>query len=124
MRDFFYLILAAFLEVGGDALVRFGLRGGRWFSLAAGAAILFAYGLSVNLPKWNFGRLMGVYIALFFLVSQLISVVVFKEKLHLPTLVGGVLIVTGGVLMTFWRVPDEIPQASLNADRPAVQSSE
>jgi small multidrug resistance family-3 protein len=124
MRDFFYLMLAAFLEVGGDALIRFGLRGGRWIGLAAGAAVLFAYGLSVNLPKWNFSRLMGVYIALFFVVSQLLSVVVFKEKVQLPTLIGGVLIVTGGVLMTSWRVPEEIPKASLNADRPVVQSSE
>lgn len=60
MREAGYLVVAALLEVGGDALVRWGLKGGRWYGFAAGAAVLFGYGLSVNLPKWDFGRLMGV----------------------------------------------------------------
>jgi small multidrug resistance family-3 protein len=104
MREILLLILAAALEVGGDALVRWGLRGGKWYGLVLGAAVLFAYGLSVNLPKWDFGRLMGVYIAVFFVVAQVVAVVVFRERLSMPTLVGGALIVTGGVLITLWRV--------------------
>src|SRR5579859_1576473 len=113
MREMFYLVLAALLEVGGDALVRFGLRSGRWIGLAAGAAVLFAYGLSVNLPKWDFGRLMGVYIALFFVVAQAVAVAVFHEKIRLPMLVGGLLIVAGGVLMTVWRVEGPSAETSL-----------
>jgi drug/metabolite transporter (DMT)-like permease len=46
---------------------------------------------------------MGVYIALFFLVAQVVSVVIFKEKIALPTFVGGALIITGGLLMTLWK---------------------
>src|SRR5215469_13036757 len=72
--SFLLLFLAAALEAGGDALVRLGLHGGspaaRIGFLAAGAAVLFAYGLAVNLPAWNFGRLLGVYVTLFFLVAQ------------------------------------------------------
>jgi len=102
MRESLFLLLAAALEVGGDALVRFGLRNGRWTGLAAGALVLFGYGLSVNLPKWDFGRLMGVYIALFFLVSQGVAVGVFGERLRAPTLLGGLLILAGGLLLSLW----------------------
>jgi small multidrug resistance family-3 protein len=105
MRELAFLVLAAVLEVAGDALTRWGLRGGRWYGLVLGAAVLFGYGLSVNLPKWDFSRLMGVYIAVFFVVSQVIAVVFFKESLRLPIWVGGALIVAGGVLITVWRVP-------------------
>ncbi|HEY3267594.1 MAG TPA: hypothetical protein VGM37_11745 [Armatimonadota bacterium] len=67
------LLLAALLEVGGDALIRWGLRGGRAAGFIAGAAALFAYGVAVNAPRWDFGRLMGVYIAVFFIVSQIVA---------------------------------------------------
>jgi drug/metabolite transporter superfamily protein YnfA len=103
LRDILFLVLAALLEVGGDTLVRLGLRNGNWIGLGAGAAVLFFYGLSVNLPKWDFGRLMGVYIALFFVVAQGVAVAFFHEKPKMPVLVGGFLIILGGLLMTFWR---------------------
>ena len=104
MREAFFILLAASLEVGGDALVRWGLRGGRPAGLILGAAVLFGYGLSVNLPKMDFGRLMGVYIAVFFVVAQIVAALFFHERPPLPTLVGGVLIVAGGLTMTLWRV--------------------
>lgn len=96
------LILAALLESGGDALIRFGLRNGRW-ALLVGAGALVVYGFVVNLTRWDFSRLMGVYIALFFVVSQTIAVVAFRERVQTPTLVGGALIVTGGLVLTFWH---------------------
>lgn len=103
MREILWLVLAAWLEVGGDALIRWGLRGPQKIGLFLGALVLFAYGLSVNLPKWDFGRLMGVYIAVFFVVSQIVAVVAFREKLQPPALVGGALIIAGGVVMSIWR---------------------
>jgi multidrug transporter EmrE-like cation transporter len=108
MREAMFLALAALLEVGGDACVRWGLKSdrlsGRCIGLALGAVVLFGYGLSVNLPKWDFGRLMGVYIAAFFIVAQAAAVIFFNERLHSPTIVGGLLIIAGGVVMTVWRV--------------------
>jgi small multidrug resistance family-3 protein len=98
-----FLLVAAILEVGGDAFIRIGLRKNTpWWPFAAGAFLLFTYGLFVNLPKWNFNRLMGVYIALFFLVAQLVAFFIFNEKPTLPLFVGGTLIITGGLLMTLW----------------------
>ncbi|MFT8353066.1 MAG: hypothetical protein ABF617_00535 [Gluconobacter japonicus] len=100
------LIVAAFLEVGGDALVRSGLHTaglGRAGYIAAGGAVLLAYGLTVNLPDWDFGRLMGVYVALFFVAAQIVNFYAFHQALELPVFVGGAFIVTGGILLTVWR---------------------
>jgi small multidrug resistance family-3 protein len=101
------LTLAAILEAGGDALVRSGLHAPalstRIGFMLAGAVVLFSYGVSVNLPPWDFGRLLGVYVALFFVVAQLINLFAFGIKPPLPIYCGGLLIVAGGLLITFWR---------------------
>ncbi len=73
------------------------------FGIALGGAVLFGYGLMVNLTKWEFSRLLGVYLAVFFVVAQVAAVLVFRERLHAPVLAGGALIVAGGLVMTLWR---------------------
>ena len=92
------LVLAAALEVGGDALVRIGLRS-FGYPLAAGALVLFAYGILVNQGGVDFNRLMGIYIAVFFVVSQVISLILFKQLPDDKILLGGGFIVTGGLLI-------------------------
>ncbi len=100
------LFLAACLEAGGDALVRLGLHGhhgaARIGLFLAGAAVLFSYGLAVNAPPWDFGRLLGVYVTLFFVVAQAINFLLFGVRPGVPILLGGGLIVAGGLVMTFW----------------------
>lgn len=100
------LILAAFLEVGGDALVRkgilaAGLSRGVWF--AAGAVVLFVYGVVVNAPGWDFGRMLGIYVALFFVAAQVIAYAMFSQSPSVPVLVSGAFILTGGLIMSIWR---------------------
>src|SRR4029450_9938723 len=96
-----FLILATTLEVTGDAIIRLGLgRGvvavkGAYF--AAGAVLLFGYGLSLNLAPIEFHRVVGVYIATLFIVWQIISFLVFRSVPTMPILVGGALIVAGGL---------------------------
>jgi hypothetical protein len=101
------LLLAAVLEAGGDALVRVGLHstaiGSRAAFFTVGAVVLFAYGCAVNAPAWDFGRLLGVYVTLFFLVAQAINFFAFGVRPQLPIYVGGSLIITGGLLITLWR---------------------
>jgi drug/metabolite transporter superfamily protein YnfA len=92
------LVLAAALEVSGDALIRLGLRGPAYW-LAAGAVILFTYGVLVNQGGVDFNRLMGIYIAIFFVVSQVISLILFKQLPDDRILVGGGFIVAGGLLI-------------------------
>jgi multidrug transporter EmrE-like cation transporter len=91
------LILAAALEIGGDAAIRHGLVRSAWQSPALGAAMLVAYGLVVNANRLiDFGRLMGLYIAVFFVVSQVLGLVLFGERPSLSLVLGGALVVAGG----------------------------
>jgi hypothetical protein len=92
------LVIASMLEVGGIALIRIGLSGSSYL-LFAGAASLFGYGLVVNKSGLDFNRLMGIYIAIFFLVSQLISLVMFKEVPDDRLILGGGFIIAGGLLI-------------------------
>ena len=100
------LLIAAVLEASGDALVRHGLYSHspmvRIGFLALGSVVLFAYGLTVNAPPWGFGRLLGVYVTLFFLVAQLINWLGFGLQPTLPIMAGGSLIVAGGLMIAFW----------------------
>jgi drug/metabolite transporter superfamily protein YnfA len=100
----FILLIAALLETGGDALVRTGLRApgtaGRFLWIAGGGAVLLAYGVIVNTPAWQFGRLLGVYVVLFFLVAQVLGWAVFDEVPSASTLVGGAFILVGGVIVS------------------------
>lgn len=104
---YFILLIAATLEAGGDALVRVGLHGEnltlRIGLFVAGAAVLFGYGLVVNSAPWDFGKLLGVYVTLFFVVAQIINLLAFGIRPDLPMLVGGALIVSGGLVITLWR---------------------
>ena len=96
------LILAAVLEIGGDAAIRHGLVRWAWRWLALGAVTLVAYGLMVNANRLiDFGRLMGLYIAVFFVVSQVLSLVLFGERPSPNLILGGALIVAGGVVIQF-----------------------
>lgn len=67
--------------------------------MAAGAVTLFAYGILVNRSGLDFNRLMGVYIAIFFVVSQVISFILFKQIPDDRILLGGGFIVAGGLLI-------------------------
>ena len=71
------LAIAAFLEAWGDSFFQAGFYRSsgfmRFLMLLAGTAILALYGSTVNLPRWDFGRLLGVYVALFFLAAQLLA---------------------------------------------------
>ena len=102
-----FLVLATILEASGDAIVRMGLyRHGltpRILLFLAGTALLFGYGLSLNLAPLAFGRVVGLYIAILFVVWQIINFVAFRSLPTLPILVGGALILAGGGIATFWQ---------------------
>jgi len=100
------LLMAAILEAGGDALVRWALKTSalpaRTAFFALGGIVLFLYGYVVNTPPWDFGRSLGVYVACFFVVAQLIAWLVFKQPPSPGVLVGGAFVVMGGTIMTAW----------------------
>ena len=92
---------AAILEVGGDASVRRGLRGSKLLFVVAGFVALGCYGLVVNSVRWDFSKLIGVYVAFFALVSVLVGRFVFKESIPATTWCGLALIVAGGLVIQF-----------------------
>ena len=98
MKTLVILIVAAALEVGGDALIRTGLRG-RGLAVLGGAVVLFAYGVLVNKSDLDFNRLMGVYIAVFFVVSQLIALIAFRQIPDDRIILGGGFIIAGGLVI-------------------------
>lgn len=103
---FIFLIVATTLEAFGDAMVRLGLRQEslplRVVLFLAGAALLFGYGVFVNLPAVEFGRIAGLYIATLFVVWQIVNLAVFGALPSMPVVAGGALIVIGGGIVTFW----------------------
>jgi len=94
-------IAAAILEVGGDALIRKGLRGSGLALIVAGFVVLGCYGLVVNIVRWDFSRLLGVYVAVFAVISVLAGRVVFRENVPISTWVGLAVIVAGGLIIQF-----------------------
>jgi drug/metabolite transporter superfamily protein YnfA len=99
------LALAALLEAGGDALIRTGIHSGTNIAriplFGLGATVLFAYGLTVNTPPWDFGKLLGLYVVFFFVFAQVISWLLFKQLPSTGIFIGGALIMIGGVVIAF-----------------------
>lgn len=101
------LAIAAILEAWGDSFFQTAFYrasgAGRLLALLCGTAILALYGSTVNLPRWDFGKLLGVYVVLFFLAAQIVAKVRFNQSPTPAIYIGGSLIVIGGGVMAFWR---------------------
>jgi small multidrug resistance family-3 protein len=100
----FLLAIAAFLEAYGDSCFQSALYRtsgmSRTLAFVGGAVSLAAYGLVVNAPRWEFGKLLGVYVVLFFLLAQIVARVKFGQVPTLPILIGGAFICAGGVIIS------------------------
>jgi small multidrug resistance family-3 protein len=92
---------AAILEVCGDAVVRKGLRGSSLIVLLSGCVMLGMYGVVVNTVKWDFSKLLGVYVAIFALVSILFGRFIFKENIPSATWIGLIVIICGAMIIQF-----------------------
>jgi small multidrug resistance family-3 protein len=94
---------AAVLEVGGDALIRKGMRGGGIALIVAGAVVLSSYGVVVNLLDVDFSRLLGAYVGVFAVVSVLIGRLAFRDVVPTTTWVGLVVILGGSLIIHLGR---------------------
>ena len=101
------LLCAAILEAAGDALMRKGIfsdaLGGRWLLMLFGGLVLAAYGYVVNVPPWDFGRLLGVYVAILFAVAQVTAWILFGQRPTVAMLTGGILIIAGGLVVSLGK---------------------
>jgi small multidrug resistance family-3 protein len=99
------LAIATTLEVSGDAVVRLALQDHqsalRLGLFVGGAVLLFGYGLFLNLAPIDFGQVVGLYISILFVTWQVINYAFFRTVATLPVAIGGVMIVAGGLLVTY-----------------------
>ena len=107
LKPFIFLIFATSFEVFGDAMVRKAIYDHQGLArvglFGLGAALLLGYGTALNLAPVEFARVAGLYIATLFVVWQIVNFIVFRGVPTVPILAGGALIVSGGLLVTFWR---------------------
>jgi len=94
-------VIAALLEISGDAIIRKGLRSSGILLIILGFIVLGCYGLVVNIVKWDFSKLLGVYVAIFATLSILFGRFVFKENVPASTWVGLMIIVFGGLIIQY-----------------------
>ncbi len=104
-----FLIAATVLEVSGDAIVRVALQNHVGVTLvrigifALGAVLVFGYSTFLNLAPLEFREVVGLYIAVLFIVWQVINFAFFRTLPTIPVLAGGTLIVAGGLVVSFWQ---------------------
>jgi len=104
-----FLIAATVLEVSGDAIVRIALNNDTGVAafrvglFGLGAALLFGYGNFLNLAPLEFRKVVGLYIATLFIVWQVINFAFFRTLPTFPIVAGGVLIISGGILVSLWK---------------------
>jgi hypothetical protein len=102
-----FLLAATALEVSGDAIIRKSLfeHAGlaRIGLFLLGAVLLAGYGTFLNLAPLEFGKVVGLYIATLFVMWQLITFFAFRTLPTIPVTLGGIMIVTGGLIVSFWK---------------------
>jgi small multidrug resistance family-3 protein len=103
VATFAVLVGAAILEVGGDALIRKGMRGGGFPPMALGFVVLSGYGVVVNLGAVDFSRLLGAYVGVFAIASVLAGVLVFHDRIAPSTWVGVGVILAGSLIVHLGR---------------------
>ena len=80
-------------------MIRKGLRGKVIWFIAAGFLMLGADGVVVNTVKWDFSRLLGVYVAIFATVSMLAGRFLFRETIPISTWLGLAIIIVAGTVI-------------------------
>ncbi len=104
-----FLVAATVLEVSGDAVIRIalynhaGLAALRIALFVLGAALVFGYGAFLNLAPLEFRQVVGLYIAILFIIWQVVNFAFFRTLPDFHILIGGALIVSGGILVSFWK---------------------
>jgi hypothetical protein len=107
MRIFLFVLAATIFEALGDAVIRIAIHRAslpaRSGFFLLGAALLTAYGTSLNLAPVEFATITGMYVATLFLVFQITNYLFFRALPTPAVLLGGILIVSGGLVISLWR---------------------
>lgn len=107
MKVFLFVLAATILEATGDAVVRVAIHHNntpaRIGLFLLGAICLTLYGTSLNLAPVDFAQVTGIYIATLFVMFQITNYIFFKTLPSIAVIAGGVLIITGGLIVGLWK---------------------
>ena len=102
-----FLLIATILEVSGDAIIRTSIYNhsglARIGLMLIGTILLFGYGFILNLTPVEFGQVVGLYLATLFVVWQVVNYIGFRTLPTLPIILGGILVISGGLIISFWK---------------------
>jgi multidrug transporter EmrE-like cation transporter len=93
------VVLAALFEVGGDAVIRMGMRSNNFIVMMLGCLVLAAYGLIVNSLGWDFSVTIGIYVGAFASGGVLFGRFLFQENIATTTWIGLAFILTGCLII-------------------------
>ncbi len=93
------MLVAAVLEVGGDALIRQGLASGTVVYVVVGFVVLGSYGIVVNLVGLDFSRLLGAYVGWFAVTGVLAGRLFFGSRPTLSLWLGLALVLLGSIVI-------------------------
>lgn len=108
MKVFLFVLLATVLEACGDSVLRVAVLHThmtmvlRVALFVMGGALLTAYGTSLNLAPVSFASVVGLYVALLFLMFQVTNYIFFRVLPTMPVYLGGSLVVAGGLIVFFF----------------------
>ncbi len=104
MVKYIYLALAIIFEVIGSSFMKASDGFSKWIPsvIVVIAYLICFYFLAVALKSIPLGVAYAIWGGLGIVFTAIISVVVFKQSLDLPAVVGIVLIVSGVVIMNFF----------------------
>jgi hypothetical protein len=109
-------LVAAILEVGGDAAIRYGFKKQIYVPRIVGFLILGLYGFAVNWvnridpENWSLSKMLGVYVIFFASVSLFadllfpdgeLAKVAWSKRVPCTTWVGLLIVIVGGLFMQY-----------------------
>lgn len=106
MKTFLFVLVATVLESAGDAILRVALESSattayRIGFFVLGAVLVTAYGTTLNLAPVAFASVVGLYVALLFIMFQIMNYAFFKVLPTMPVYLGGTLVIAGGLIVYF-----------------------
>ena len=101
---YLFLTLAIIFEVVGSSFIKASDGFTKWFptTIVAVAYLLCFYFLSLALKTIPLGIAYAIWGGMGIVLTAIISVLVFKQKLDIPAIIGIVLIVAGVIVMNFF----------------------
>lgn len=102
--QYLFLALAIILEVIGSSFMKASQGFSKWLpsTIVIVAYIACFYFLSLALKSIPLGIAYAIWGGLGIVLTAIISVVIFKQRLDVPAMIGIILIVSGVVVMNFF----------------------